>query len=83
MARSQSAAGDTDPLTLTAEGDPATDATPIAPTSPPRFKAPGHVSAIILSTGREVRVKDGVLTVPADLSDDEWRQIVRAGFIAA
>lgn len=74
MARSQSAAADTDPPT--AVGDPAP-----AP-SPLRFAAPAHVSAITLSTEREIHVEDGVLTAPDDLSDDERRQIMRAGFAA-
>jgi hypothetical protein len=75
MARSQSAAAETD--SPTAVGDP-------APTpSPLRFTAPAHVSAITLSTEREIPVEDGVLTAPDDLSDDEQRQIVRAGFTAA
>ena len=76
MARSQSAAAETDPPTPTADGDPATSPTPL------RFAAPIHVSAITLSTEREIQVKKGVLTAPADLSDDERRQIVRAGFTA-
>ena len=76
MARSQSAAADTDSPTPTADGDP-------APTpSPLRFAAPAHVSAITLSTEREIHVEDGVLIVPDDLSDDERRQITRAGFAA-
>lgn len=77
MARSQSAAADTDPPMPKADGDPAISPTPL------RFAAPTHVSAITLSTAREIRVEAGVLTVPDDLSDEERRQIVRAGFIAA
>lgn len=77
MARSQSATADTDPPMPKADGDPAITPTPL------RFAAPAHVSAITLSTAREIRVEDGVLTVPDDLSDEERRQIVRAGFIAA
>jgi hypothetical protein len=76
MARSQSAAADTDPPTPTADGDPATSPSPLC------FAAPAHVSAITLSTEREIHVEDGVLTLPDDLSDDELRQIVRAGFAA-
>lgn len=76
MARSQSAPADTDPPTPMADGDPATSTPPL------RFTAPPHVSAITLSTEREIHVEDGVLTVPDDLSDDERRQIVRAGFTA-
>jgi hypothetical protein len=76
MARSQSAAADTDPPTPTADGDPTTSPRPL------RFAAPAHVSAITLSTEREIHVEDGVLTLPDDLSDDELRQIVRAGFAA-
>jgi len=76
MARSQSAAADTDPPKPRADGDPAISPTPL------RFTAPVHVSAITLSTAREIRVQDGVLTVPDDLSDEEQRQIVRAGFTA-
>ena len=73
MARSQSTAADTDP---TATGD-------TAPTpSPLRLAAPAHVSAITLSTEREIRVENGTLTLPDDLSDDERRQIARAGFTA-
>lgn len=79
MARSQSAA-DPDFPTPTADGDPA--AAVMTP-KPARFTAPDHVSAIILSTGRDIAVVDGMLTVPDDLSDDERRQIVRAGFTAA
>lgn len=74
MARSQSASADTDPPG--AVGDPAP-----AP-SPLRFAAPAHVSAITLSTEREIPVEDGVLIVSDDLSDDERRQIARAGFTA-
>ena len=77
MARSQSAAADTDPPTPTAGEDAATSPTPL------RFAAPAHVSAITLSTEREIHVEDGVLTAPADLSDDELRQIARAGFTVA
>ena len=77
MARSQSAAADTDPPTPTADEDAATSPTPL------RFAAPAHVSAITLSTEREIHVEDGVLTAPADLSDDELRQIARAGFTAS
>lgn len=79
MARSQSATADTDPTTPKADGD--TTSAPILTTSPlpPRFTAPDHVSAIILSTGREIGVENGVLTAPSDLSDDERRQIARAG----
>jgi hypothetical protein len=77
MARSQSAIADTDPPTPTADGDPATSPTPL------RFTAPAHVSAITLSTDREIHVEDGVLIVPDDLSDDEQRQIRRAGFALA
>ena len=77
MARTQSAAADTDPPTPTADEDAATSPTPL------RFAAPAHVSAITLSTEREIQVENGVLTVPDDLSDDERRQIVRAGFAAA
>jgi len=73
MARSQSAAVDIDPRTPTADHAAATSPTPL------RFAAPAHVSAITLSTGREIHVDDGVLTAPADLSDDERRQITRAG----
>jgi hypothetical protein len=79
MARSQSAAADTDPPTPKADGDTATAATVIAPPQSPRFTAPDHVSAIILSTGREIGIENGVLTAPSDLSDDERRQITRAG----
>jgi len=74
MARSQFASADTDPLT--AVGDP------VPTPSPLRFAAPAHVSAITLSTEREIHVEDGVLIVPDDLSDDERRQIARAGFTA-
>lgn len=77
MARSQSAPADTGPAS------PTTDSEPAATPTPPRFAAPNHVSAITLSTGREICVEDGVLTAPDDLSDDERRQIARAGFIAA
>jgi hypothetical protein len=77
MARSQFAAADTDPPTPTADGDPATSPRPL------RFTAPAHISAIMLSTEREIHVEGGVLIAPDDLSDDERRQIVRAGFIAA
>jgi len=73
MARSQSAAAETDPPTPTADDAAATSSTPL------RFAAPAHVAAITLSTGREIHVEDGVLTAPADLSDDERRQIARAG----
>ncbi|WP_066806413.1 hypothetical protein [Sphingomonas asaccharolytica] len=76
MARSQSAAADTDPLMPTADGDTATSPSLL------RFAAPAHVSAITLSTEREIHVEDGVLAVPDDLSDDERRQITRAGFTA-
>jgi len=31
------------------------------------------------ATGREIGVENGVLTAPTDLSDDEQRQIARAG----
>lgn len=72
MARSQSAAADTDPST--AVGNPASASSPL------RFSAPAHVSAITLSTEREFPVEDGVLIVTDDLSDDERRQIARAGF---
>lgn len=77
MARSQSAAADTDPPMPKADGDPAISPTPL------RFTAPAHVSAITLSTAREIRVEDGVLSAPDDLSDEERRQIVRAGFTAS
>jgi hypothetical protein len=83
MARSQSAAADTDPPMPKAEGDPAAAATPTASTLPLRFTAPDHVSAIILSTGREIGVEHSVLTAPIDLSDDERRQISRAGCVPA
>jgi len=79
MARSQSAAADTDPPTPKADGDTATAPAPTMSPLPPRFTAPDHVSAIILSTGREIGVENGVLTAPTDLSDDEQRQIARAG----
>jgi hypothetical protein len=83
MARSQSTAADADPPMPKADGDRATAVTPTASTPPPRFTAPDHVSAIILSTGREIGVEDGVLAAPPDLSDDERRQIARAGFTLA
>jgi hypothetical protein len=79
MARSQSAAADTDPPTPTADGDTVTAPTLTTSPLPLRFAAPDHVSAIILSTGREIGVEDGVLIAPSDLSDDERRQITRAG----
>jgi hypothetical protein len=79
MARSQSAAADTDPPTPKADGDTAIAPAPTTSPLPPRFTAPDHVSAIILSTGREIGVENGVLTAPTDLSDDEQRQIARAG----
>ncbi len=47
---------------------------------PIRFTAPAHVSAVTLSTGREIRVESGTLTAPDDLTHDERRQIERAGF---
>jgi hypothetical protein len=79
MARSQSATADTDPPMPKADGD--TPSAPALTTSPLplRFNAPDHVSAIILSTGREIGVEDGVLIAPTDLSDDERRQIARVG----
>lgn len=80
MPRSQSAAADTDPPTPPADGDPAPAA---APARPQRFTAPGDIAGLFLSTGREIRVENGTLTVPDDLSDDERRQIVRAGFTPA
>jgi hypothetical protein len=83
MPRSQSAAADTDAPMPKTDGDPATAAAARSPTPPPRFTAPDHVSAIILSTGREIGVEDGVLAAPPDLSDDERRQIARAGFTPA
>jgi len=76
MARSQSAAADPDPATPTTDSDPAISSMPLC------FTAPAHVSAITLSTEREIRVEDGVLSVPDDLSEEEQRQIVRAGFTA-
>jgi len=79
MARSQSAATDTDPQMPKADGDPATGQTPTTSPLPLRFAAPDHVSAIILSTGREIAIEHGVLTAPSDLSEDERRQIARAG----
>ena len=78
MARSQSAA-DIDFPTPTAEGEPASVA--LTP-KPLCFIAPDHVSAIALSTGREIRVENGAVAAPDDLSDDERRQIHRAGFTA-
>lgn len=77
MARPESIA-DTGPATPPANAGsaPAGDTPPAGP----RFTAPDHVAAITLSTEREIRVADGMLTVPADLSDDERRQVLRAGF---
>lgn len=76
MARSQSAAAETNPQTPMADGDPTISLSPL------RLAAPPHVSAITLSTERKIDVEDGVLTAPDDLSDDERRQIARAGFTA-
>lgn len=80
MARSQSATADADPPTPAADGDPTTTPAPSPATHATRYVAPDHVSAIILSTEREIRVEDGMLIAPDDLSDDERRQIARAGF---
>jgi hypothetical protein len=80
MARSQSAPADTDSPPPLAGGDPAPPPALAAPLAPLRFAAPDHVSAITLSTERVMRVEDGVLTAPNDLSDHERRQILRAGF---
>jgi hypothetical protein len=74
MARSQSAAADTD--------SPMAVDDPTSASSPLRFAAPAHVSAITLSTERKLPVEDGVLIAPDDLSDDERRQIACAGFTA-
>jgi hypothetical protein len=79
MARSQSAAADTDPPMPKADGEPATAVTLTTSPLPLRFAVPDHVSAIILSTGREIAVEHGALTAPSDLSEDERRQIARAG----
>ena len=81
MPRSPSAAADTDPPTPPADGDPVS--APIPATAPLRFTAPDHVSAITLSTGREIRVEGGTLTAPDDLSDNERQQILGAGFAPA
>lgn len=79
MARSQFAATDNAPVIPGPEGDPAITPTPTVSTPPLRFRAPDHISAIILSTGRELTVENGVFDAPADLSDDEQRQIGRVG----
>ena len=81
MARSQSAAADTDPPTPVADGGAA--ASPAISAAPVHLTAPDHVTAITLSTEREIRVENGMLPLPDDLTDDERRQIERAGFIAA
>ena len=79
MDRSQSAATD-NPTPPEKNG---TAAGPLLSASALRFAAPDHVAAITLSTGREIRVENGVLTAPRDLTHEERRQIERAGFATA
>ena len=79
MDRSQSAATDKAPLARKAEGFPTEHEASATSATVLRFNAPDHVSAVILSTGREIRIEGGMFTAPDDLSDDERRQIGRAG----